>query len=265
MMSDGKTIRLIRQGPVAKVVFCRPEVHNAFNDQVIDEMTLTMSKLKTDEDIRVVVITGEGKSFCAGADLNWMGRVKEAEYEENLEESRRLADLFWDIYSFPKPTIAQVNGAAIGGGTGFVAVTDVAVGAQRAIFSFSEVKIGVVPACISPYVIKRVGEGRAREFFLTGERLTADRALQAGLINRVAPDDLLEATVTGMIDSLLSSGPAAIAVCKELLQKVPGQTVPEFKEYTAEVIAKLRQSVEGQEGMEAFLNKRKPNWVIDEE
>ncbi|MFH2055946.1 MAG: enoyl-CoA hydratase/isomerase family protein [bacterium] len=264
-MNGGKTVRLVRMGPVAKVVFCRPEVHNAFNDQVIDEMTMTMSKLKTDESIRIVVITGEGKSFCAGADLNWMGRVKEAEYEENLAESRRLADLFWDIYSFPKPTIAQVNGAAIGGGTGFVAVTDIAVGAQSAIFSFSEVKIGVVPACISPYVIKRVGEGRAREFFLTGERLSADRALQAGLINRVAPDDLLDATVMGLIDSLLSSGPNAIAVCKELLQKVPSQSVEEFKEYTAEVIAKLRQSVEGQEGMEAFLTKRKPNWVIEED
>jgi methylglutaconyl-CoA hydratase len=265
MMNGGKTVRLVRQGPVAKVVFCRPEVHNAFNDQVIDEMTLTMSKLKTDESIRVVVITGEGKSFCAGADLNWMGRVKEAEFEENLAESRRLADLFWEIYSFPKPTIAQVNGAAIGGGTGFVAVTDIAVGAQSAIFSFSEVKIGVVPACISPYVIKRVGEGRAREFFLTGERLSADRALEAGLINRIAPDDLLDATVTGLVDSLLSSGPNAIAVCKELLQKVPGQSVEQFKEYTAEVIARLRQSAEGQEGMDAFLNKRKPNWVIDED
>jgi methylglutaconyl-CoA hydratase len=184
---------------------------------------------------------------------------------ENLDESRRLADLFWDIYSFPKPTISQVNGAAIGGGTGFVAVADIAVAARSAIFSFSEVKIGVVPACISPYVIKRVGEGRAREFFLTGERLSADRALEAGLINRIAPDDLLEATVSGLVDTLLSSGPAAISVCKQLLQNVPNQTVEQFKEYTAQVIAELRQSSEGQEGMDAFLEKRKPNWVIEEE
>jgi methylglutaconyl-CoA hydratase len=194
-----------------------------------------------------------------------MKRVKEAEYQENLDESRRLADLFWDIYSFPKPTISQVNGAAIGGGTGFVAVADIAVAARSAIFSFSEVKIGVVPACISPYVIKRVGEGRAREFFLTGERLSADRALEAGLINRIAPDDLLEATVSGLVDTLLSSGPAAISVCKQLLQNVPNQTVEQFKEYTAQVIAELRQSSEGQEGMDAFLEKRKPNWVIEEE
>lgn len=264
-MNGGKTVRTEKQGAVAKVIFCRPEIHNAFNDQVIDEMTFAFSKLKTDDNIRVVVLTGEGKSFCAGADLNWMRRVKDYAFEDNLDESRRLADLFYDIYSFPKPVIGRINGAAIGGGTGFVAVTDIAVAAQSAIFSFSEVKIGVVPACISPYVVKRVGEGRAREFFLTGERLTAERALTAGLVNRVVPDDMLDATVTGLVDTLLTSGPNAIAVCKDLLQNVPSQTVEEYKEYTARVIADLRQSAEGQEGMDAFLNKRKPNWVIDEE
>ncbi|MCK4856887.1 MAG: enoyl-CoA hydratase/isomerase family protein [candidate division Zixibacteria bacterium] len=264
-MNSGKTVRVERQGPVARVIFCRPEIHNAFNDQVIDETTFAFSKLKTDLDTRVVILTGEGKSFCAGADLNWMRRVKEYAYEDNLEESRRLADLFYNIYSFPKPVIGRINGAAIGGGTGFVAVTDIAVAAQSAIFSFSEVKIGVVPACISPYVIKRVGQGRAREFFLTGERLTAERALTAGLVNRVVPDDMLDATVNGLVESLLSSGPQAIAVCKDLLQNVPGLTVEQFREYTARVIADLRQSAEGQEGMDAFLNKRKPNWVIEKE
>jgi methylglutaconyl-CoA hydratase len=264
-MNGGKTVRTEKKGGVAKVIFCRPEIHNAFNDQVIDEMTFAFSKLKTDDDVRLVVLTGEGKSFCAGADLNWMRRVKDYAYEDNLDESRRLADLLYDIYSFPKPVIGRINGAAIGGGTGFVAVTDIAVAAQSAIFSFSEVKIGVVPACISPYVVKRVGEGRAREFFLTGERLTAERALNAGLLNRVVPDEMLDATITGLVDTLMSSGPNAIAMCKELLQNVPGQTVEEFKEYTARTIAELRQSAEGQEGMDAFLNKRKPNWVSDEE
>ena len=262
-MNGSKTVRLETAGYIGRVVFCRPEIHNAFNDQVIDEMTFAFKKLKTDSDVRVVILTGEGKSFCAGADLNWMKRVQEFSYEDNLDEARRLADLFYDIYSFPKPVIGRINGAAIGGGTGFVAVTDIAVAAQSAVFSFSEVKIGVVPACISPYVIKRVGEGHAREFFLTGERLTADRALEAGLINRVVPDDLLDATVMGIVESLLSSGPEAIKVCKELLQRVPTQSVEEFKEYTARVIADLRQSREGQEGMDAFLNKRKPGWVIE--
>ncbi len=262
-MNGNKTVRVETAGPVGRVVFCRPEVHNAFNAQVIDEMTFAFKRLKTDQDIRVVILTGDGKSFCAGADLNWMRSVKDAAYEDNLDEARRLADLFHLIYSFPKPVIGRINGAAIGGGTGFVAVTDIAVAAQSAIFSFSEVKIGVVPACISPYVIKRVGEGRAREFFLTGERMDAERALTAGLVNRAVPDDLLDATVNGIVNQLLSSGPEAIKVCKDLLQNVPQQEVDEFKEYTARVIADLRQSPEGQEGMDAFLNKRKPNWVIE--
>ena len=260
-MNGSRTVRVETAGKIGKVTFCRPEVHNAFNDQVIDEMTFAFKRLKTDSDVRVVILSGDGKSFCAGADLNWMRRVKDSAFEDNLDEARRLADLFWDIYSFPKPVIGRINGAAIGGGTGFVAVTDIAVAAQSAVFSFSEVKIGVVPACISPYVIKRVGEGKAREFFLTGERLTSDRALEAGLVNRAVPDEMLDATVNGLVESLLSSGPEAIRVCKELLQTVPALPVDDFKEYTARVIAELRQSPEGQEGMDAFLNKRKPKWV----
>jgi methylglutaconyl-CoA hydratase len=260
-MNGSRTVRVETAGKIGRVTFCRPEVHNAFNDQVIDEMTFAFKRLKTDSDVRVVILSGDGKSFCAGADLNWMRRVKDSAFEDNLDEARRLADLFWDIYSFPKPVVGRINGAAIGGGTGFVAVTDIAVAAQSAVFSFSEVKIGVVPACISPYVIKRVGEGKAREFFLTGERLTSDRALEAGLVNRAVPDEMLDATVNGLVESLLSSGPEAIRVCKELLQTVPALTVDDFKEYTARVIAELRQSPEGQEGMDAFLNKRKPKWV----
>jgi methylglutaconyl-CoA hydratase len=260
-MNGSRTVRVETAGKIGRVTFCRPEVHNAFNDQVIDETTFAFKRLKTDSDVRVVILSGDGKSFCAGADLNWMRRVKDSAFEDNLDEARRLADLFWDIYSFPKPVIGRINGAAIGGGTGFVAVTDIAVAAQSAVFSFSEVKIGVVPACISPYVIKRVGEGKAREFFLTGERLTSDRALEAGLVNRAVPDEMLDATVNGLVESLLSSGPEAIRVCKELLQTVPALTVDDFKEYTARVIAELRQSPEGQEGMDAFLNKRKPKWT----
>ncbi|TFH63959.1 MAG: enoyl-CoA hydratase/isomerase family protein, partial [Candidatus Zixiibacteriota bacterium] len=217
-MNGTRTVRVETAGKIGRVTFCRPEVHNAFNDQVIDEMTFAFKRLKTDSDVRVVILSGDGKSFCAGADLNWMRRVKDSAFEDNLDEARRLADLFWDIYSFPKPVIGRINGAAIGGGTGFVAVTDIAVAAKSAVFSFSEVKIGVVPACISPYVIKRVGEGKAREFFLTGERLTADRALDAGLVNRAVPDEMLDATVNGLVEYLLSSGPEAIRVCKELLQ-----------------------------------------------
>jgi methylglutaconyl-CoA hydratase len=260
-MNNYTTITTRRDGNVEYVTFCRPQVHNAFNSAMIYELIDLFGKLKSDDQFRVVVLSGEGKSYCAGADLNWMREVKGFTYEQNLKESLALADMLQAIYSCPKPTIGRINGAAIGGGTGLVAVTDIAIAAERAVFSFSEVKIGVVPACISPYVIKRVGEGKARELFLSGERMTSARALSTGLVNHVVPEDELDRAVNKMIKQLLSSGPAALGVCKELIQKVPGQSVDEYKKYTAEVIARLRMSDEAQEGMDAFLNKRKPNWI----
>ncbi len=257
-----ETIRMQKEGSVAKVSFCRPEVHNAFNDTLIYEMTDLFKLIREDKDLRVIVLTGEGKSFCAGADLNWMRRVKDYSYEKNLEESLALADLFYLIYTMPLPVIGRINGAAIGGGTGFVSVCDIAVAAESAKFSFSEVKIGVVPACIGPYVIKKIGEGKAREFFISGERLTAADAYRIGLINRYYPDDKLDEELDRLIGTILSSGPNAVKMAKELISNVPLMTPDKFKPYTAEMIAKLRKSDEGQEGMDAFLNKRKPNWVI---
>jgi len=260
-MSDYSTIKFEQDGKVARVSFCRPEIHNAFNSTMINELYDLFTKLKIDKDIRVIVLTGEGKSYCAGADLNWMRAVVNYSFEQNLKESLELAALFRLIYEFPHPVIGRINGAAIGGGTGFVAVTDIAIASDNAVFSFSEVKIGVVPACISPYVVKRVGEGRAREFFLTGERLTAQRALDSGLVNRMVPADKLDSEVDDMIKQILSSGPNAIGVCKELLHQIADQNLDKVEKYTAEIIANLRKSPEGQEGMDAFLNKRKPNWV----
>ena len=257
-----ETVKIQQDGPVARVSFCRPEIHNAFNDSLIYEMTDLFSSLKQDGDLRVIVLTGEGKSFCAGADLNWMRRVKDYSFEKNLEESMALAKLFWLIYSMPLPVIGRINGAAIGGGTGFVAVCDIAVAAESAKFSFSEVKIGVVPACIGPYVIRKIGEGKAREFFISGERLTAAEAYRIGLVNRYYPDDKLDEEIEALIKTILSSGPNAIKMAKELISNVPLMTPDQFRPYTAEMIARLRKSDEGQEGMDAFLNKRKPNWVI---
>lgn len=261
MAKTYETVKLEKVGPMARVSFCRPEIHNAFNDTLIYEMTDLFTSLKADKDIRVVILTGEGKSFCAGADLNWMRRVKDYSYEKNLEESLALADLFWLIYTMPLPVVGRINGAAIGGGTGFVAVCDISVAAESAKFSFSEVKIGVVPACIGPYVIRKIGEGKAREFFISGERLTAVEAYRIGLVNRYYPDDRLDDEIDKLTTTLLSSGPNAIKMAKELITNVPGMTPENFKHYTAEMIAKLRKSDEGQEGMDAFLNKRKPNWV----
>jgi len=260
-MTDYTTLRYEKDGPIIRVTFCRPEVHNAFNGDLLAEMDDLFSNLAKDDDIRVVVLTGEGKSFCAGADLNWMRAVINQSFEENLAESNALADLFHKIYSFRRPVIGRINGAAIGGGTGFVAVCDIAVAARSAKFSFSEVKIGVVPACIGPYVIRKMGEGKARELFITGERMNADRAFNVGLVNSVVDDSELDEAVDGIIKALLSSGPEAVAMAKKLVSEVPAMTPDQFKPYTAEMIARLRISDEGQEGMDAFLNKRKPKWV----
>ncbi len=248
------------ENKVAKVTFNRPDVHNAFNDIMIKELSEVFDCIAENNDVRVVIVTGKGKSFCAGADLNWMRRVKDYSYEDNLKGSLKLADMFYKIYASPKPTIAQVNGVAIGGGTGFVAVCDIAIAADQAKFSFSEVKLGLIPACISPYVMKKCGEGKCREFFLTGERLTAERAHAAGLINMVVPLDELDDVVGELVKRLLSSGPEAITKCKELLRNVAQMPFDKAREYTAEVIARLRISDEGQEGMAAFFDKRKPKW-----
>ena len=253
-----------KDGRIGRVTFNRPEIHNAFNATVITEMSQVFSEMEKDDDIRVVLLTGAGKSFCAGADLNWMREVINQSFEQNLAESNALADLFYQIYTFKRPVVGKINGAAIGGGTGFVAVCDIAVAAESAKFSFSEVKIGVVPACIGPYVIKKMGEGKARELFITGERMKAQRAFEVGLVNKVVADDALDSAVDELITSILTSGPEAVAMAKKLVSEVPNMGPEQFKPFTAEMIAKLRISDEGQEGMDAFLNKRKPKWVAGE-
>jgi len=258
---DFTTLKFEKKADVAHVIFNRPEIHNAFNSTVITEMSLAFYGIAKDESLRAVILTGEGKSFCAGADLNWMKAVKEQGYETNLNESNSLADLFYQIYTCPLPVIGRINGAAIGGGTGFVALCDVAIAAKLAVFSFSEVKIGLVPACIGPYVIKKMGEGRARELFISGERMNAERALQVGLINKVVDDDKLDKAVDELLETIISSGPQAVAMAKKLISEVSTMTHEEFKPYTAEMTSRLRVSEEGQEGMDAFLNKRKPKWA----
>ena len=255
-----KTIKYTIKNKTAWITLNRPEIHNAFNETMIAELLELYKKLEQLEDVRVVVLTGEGKSFCAGADLNWMGGVIKYSYEQNLQESLQLAELFYTMYSLPKPTIAMVNGAAIGGGAGMVAVNDLVIASDRAKISFSEVKIGLVPACISPYVIRKVGENGSRELFLSGERIDAQKAFDFGLVNRIAPHDELKQTVDHQIEQLISSGPHALAICKDLLEKVPQMSLEQAKTYTAETIAALRVSDEGQEGMKAFFEKRKPQW-----
>lgn len=247
---------------VARVTLNRPEIHNAFNDVMIEELKDVFQRIARDETIRVVVLTGSGKSFCAGADLNWLRRVKDYTYEDNLEEAQRLAGLFYQIYKLPKPTIARVNGSAIGGGMGLIAACDIAIAVKDAVFGHGEVKLGLAPSVISPYLLKRMGEGPCRELFLTGERFSAQKALQYGLVNQVVSPEELDQAVQKKVEQLLSSAPKAMAVCKELLQKVPQMSLEEAKLYTTRMIASLRADEEGQEGMAAFLEKRSPKWVV---
>ena len=256
-----ETITCSLEDKIATVTLNRPEVHNAFNEVMIAELTEIFKKISEDDGARAVVLTGSGKSFSAGADLNWMKKMINFSYDQNLDDSLKLAELFYLMYSLPKPTIAKVNGAAIGGGTGLVAVCDIAIASEKAKLSLSEVKLGLVPACISPYVIRKVGEGRCREFFLTGERLTAKRAAELGLVNQAVPPEELDQAVQEKAAQLVSSGPEALAMCKELLKNVPGMEFERAKTYTADMIASMRISDEGQEGMNAFLEKRKPKWT----
>lgn len=256
-----QTIRLAVDEKVARITFARPEVHNAFNATMIAELAQVFDQVKAEASVRVVVLTGEGKSFCAGADINWMREIIDYSYEQNLSESLLLAEVLHKLYSFPKPTVAMVNGAAIGGGNGFLSACDIAVAAEEAHFGLSEVKIGLVPAAISPFVIRKIGESKAREYFLTGKRISAKKAQEIGLVNQVVPREKLEDTVNELISLLLTSGPEALASCKELIFQVPQMSLEEVKEFTARMIANLRISEEGQEGMASFLEKRKPNWI----
>ena len=258
-------IRTESSDDIFRITLNRPDIRNAFNDTMIIELTDAFEKLKRMPDIRVVVLAGEGKAFCAGADIHWMKKMVTYSFEDNLRDAIKLSNLLDIMYNCTRPIIAKVQGAAIGGGTGLVAVSDIPIAANDTVFSFSEVKIGLVPACISPYVLKKVGEARSAEFFITGERLSADRVYDAGLVSRVVPPDELDEEVEKIVDRLLSSGPKAMQMCKDLIRKVPGMPVSEMKSYTARAIADLRVSDEGQEGMTAFFEKRKPKWAIFKE
>ncbi len=258
-MSYG-TVRLTRDGPIARVTLSRPDVRNAFNDEMLEDLREVFASLRTDSQVRVVVLTGEGACFCAGADLNWMKRVVNYTLEQNYEDSLNLARMLREVYTHPQPVIGRINGPAIGGGTGVVAVCDIAIASQDAYFAFSETKLGLTPAAISPYLLKRMGEKNLREYFLTGERFSAERAVELGLVNSAVPAEQLDAEVEQKVALILSGGPEALAVSKELIREVAERSLVDNGPYTAEVIAKLRMSAEGQDGMNAFLERRKPRW-----
>lgn len=248
---------------VATVTLNRPQLHNAFNQALIKELVETFTRLGSDESVRLAVLTGEGKSFCAGADINWMSEMVQYSVAENLADSRELQGLFEVLNSFPKPLVGKVNGAALGGGSGLVAVCDIVVAREEALFGFTEVRLGLLPAVISPFVIAKIGESHARALFLTGERIGPERAKEIGLIHQVSLERYFERDVDAVISSLLKAAPKAQCAAKELVNFVvhSGQSREEVKEGTCQRIAKIRVSPEGQEGMHSLLEKRKPAWL----
>jgi methylglutaconyl-CoA hydratase len=255
-------IRLEHSGAVRTLVLSRPEVRNAFNAETIFEVTDALRELMLLDDHRVLVIAADGPMFCAGADFHWMSSLAEASFEENQDDSRRLFDMFHTLYNYPRPTIARVQGAALGGGAGMVASCDLAVMADDAKIAFSEVRLGLVPAVISPFVIRKIGEGHARELFLTGMSISANRAYEIGLVNRIEPIETLDQGIHTYIQQLLSCGSQSQAIAKELLRDVPGKDMERAKDFTARIIAAQRVTEEGQEGMRAFLEKRKPKFNL---
>jgi len=255
-----QTITFTIKDRIAVVTLNRPEVHNAFNEIVLSELLQVFTDLANNKNVRVVILTGARGTFCAGADLNWMKKMKNYTYEENFADAMVLAKAMHAVYSLPQPSIARVNGSAFGGGVGLISACDIAIAAEGAKFSLSEVRLGLVPACIAPYVIRKVGVGRARQYFITGERLDTGKALEIGLINQVVPPDRLDSAVEQQISHLIQCGPNAIAMAKELLDKVPGMSWSDAQQFNADMIARLRISPEAQEGCAAFLEKRKPIW-----
>ena len=247
---------------IGRITLNRPDVRNAFNDEVIAEITQAFTELGAREDVRCIVLAAEGTAFCAGADLNWMRRMADYSREENLADAAKLAEMLRVIYECPKPTVACVQGDVYAGGMGLVACCDIAVSVESAGFCLSEVKLGLIPATISPYVMRAMGARAGHRYFLTAERFTAQEALRMGFVHEVVAADLLDAKVDEITQALVKNSPNAVKVCKKLVQEVGGQEISQpLIRKTVEGIADIRASAEGREGVSAFLGKRKPSWL----
>jgi methylglutaconyl-CoA hydratase len=254
-------INVQQDGPVVRVTLNRPEVRNAFNEQLIAELTRWAESVTTGGAARVAVLAGAGKMFCAGADLAWMSKMVGYTHEENVRDAREMARMFEALDRLPIPLIGRVHGAALGGGVGLAAVCDIVVAAEDAAFAFTEVKLGILPAVISPYVMAKIGRSAARELFLTGARFSAERARDIGLVHAVGDAADLDRVVAKYVNDLLTSGPEAVAAAKRLIAEVTSAARTAAIEYTIDAIAERRIAKEGQEGMNAFLAKRPPSWT----
>ncbi|MEE4174807.1 MAG: enoyl-CoA hydratase-related protein [Xanthomonadales bacterium] len=261
------SLQIHRANGTLTLTLNRPEVHNAFDGELISGLTSQLQVAGNDPETRVVVLTGHGASFSAGADLNWMRSMLGASEKTNEHDALQLARLLRTLNYLPVPTVARVNGAAIGGGLGLVACCDIAVASDTAVFALSEARLGLAPAIISPYVFRRIGESQARRFFLTGERFDAEHARRLGLVHDVVDPENLDEAVEGLCDAIRRGGPQGVAESKKLVFHAAGHSADrqlELDQATARLIARLRISAEGQEGMRAFLEKRPPGWLAGE-
>lgn len=258
-----QTIQLSIEHGAATVTLNRPEVRNAFNEDVIEELNQVFLELAQMDNVRAIVLAANGPAFCAGGDLNWMKKVAAYTPDENLADAEKMADMLYQIYSCSKPVIARIQGDCYAGGMGLAAVCDIAVAVDTANFCLSEVKLGLVPATISPYVIKAMGPNAARRYFLTAERFSAREAHRIGFVHEAVPAEQLDATVDGIVKAILGNGPNAVMAAKWLVEDVTGAEIEdELLAYTAECIAEIRNTDEAREGVASFLEKRKPNWLL---
>lgn len=257
-------LRVERRGIAAWVTLTRPAVHNAFNAALIAELHAVFAELDGDDTLRAVVLGGEGRNFCAGADLNWMGASLSYTRDENVDDALKMSDMFRAIDRCRYPVIGRIQGAALGGGAGLAAVCDIVIAAEDARFGFTEARLGITPAVISQFVVPKIGSGAARALFVTAERFDAQRALAIGLVHRIVPAAELDASVTATLRDIGQNGPAGVRAAKLLARDILDVSRDEARATTAATIADLRVSPEGQEGIRAFLEKRRANWVSDD-
>lgn len=261
-MSKTETLKITNADGVLTVSLNRPDVRNAFNEKLIQELRETFANASKDKNVRIVVLRGEGPLFSAGGDLNWMRSSLDLSAEENLKDTTVLVDMFETMNNCTKPVVGLIHGAAIGGGVGLTSVCDYVVATKETVFSLAEVRLGIVPACIGPYVVAKIGETHARAYFISAERFLAPRAKEIGLIHEVVENaSELDAAGKRITSNLLQCGPNAITAAKELVRNLKTKTHKESMTYVAKMLADLRVTPEGQEGLRAFLEKRKPNWI----
>lgn len=259
-MAEIRPVLIEQEGSVVTVTMNRPANHNAFDPRMIRELTVIFRQFSNRDDVRVIILTGRGRSFCAGADLSMMQAASEATFDENVSGANAIFDLMLAVDSCPRPVVGRINGAAIGGGAGLVCCCDVVVAVERARFGFSETRIGLVPAVISPFVLAKIGATHGRESFLTGELFDVNHARDIGLVHHIVAESQLDATVAERVDALLMAAPGAQGDAKALIRTVRGRPPESVRDYTSSLMASRRAGVEGQEGMAAFLEKREPDW-----